>query len=1584
MHIGRFIIFLLFLPALLPKAAAQEYKHLDSLVSQADSFYAVKNYDSSLVINLRALQWIRNNKQENYTNILSAQVMLNIGRCYKKKEDPENTHRFLSFALRQSRANRIDIDIETAFIELNDLHRSISINNQLFNYPAIAATEETSIFYPVTKVEVISADSIRITIQAGKYDGITDSVKRGGIISKWESKDVQRPYGLVNCYPREVGNNYTIAHATNDSLLQVLPGDLVELKTRVPVSWKNLAISVSANRLIYFQNNYREPIYNSRYLYYYADSLTNNDIARIMKNQIDEAVRILAEDTVAGGGYAEVKGSKGIFAGENIIKAMANSTDDHLKLFLDFVNAFPRKYMGTPYKFSEVYATWVINNTPMDPAVVSSFLIKQPTSIIRKKLAGNLSKDITDNELIVRWFNEGMLMANADNIDSAQYMAQLIQDASFALNDKLNEGWANYLTGFTEKKLGNYKKADSSFKKSLAQFIQSGNKEGEGWAISAIANLRSSEQIKVSVQTGHLFPYIIAISPNSRFMATGGIYDKFIKIWDVTLGREISTFTAHTSDIYALQYSPNGRYLVSSSYDSTIKIWNAYDYSLIKTINTRRPEMAVIFTPDSKQLVAGGRDSLIKFYDISTGAIAKTLLQVHNASITGLAFSPANSTVLFSCGSDSLVYKWDLETGDWDRRYKERSRVIGVWVSNNGKYMCSLTSDSLVNVWDLENKKRYFRIKAHAKSNGSWGTYATPSFSADSKTLALALGADSLCIINLATLKERNYLYSSADGYGLFDVKFSPDGNYLAGRLADGGPIRIFNFSNWDFESNSSLSHKDIKTYYTLPLNIQFTKDDNELAIVHDGVSKVNLKNGSTSFLYFGALSFQNNYILLNNENIGIYTDTELPSLKFYDYTKKEFVGKVSLPDATEKLTHFELSADNRYVFLGGDNGTIAGFELATYKKIFSHVYNKSKNKILKGYSALRYDSIRQRLFAREILNRIVIIDVKNGNILDSIMTEDALTLEITPKFIYVPGGDGAVYKYDATTLKLLKKIKVYKDKKLCYNSVMSYDYRYLVVQIADKFVTLDTKTDKVLYEKYDHDYENGMMAISHNNKTLATGGFDCKVNMYDLATGNKIATIFTPRGKDFMIADSKGNYLAPKNTLDAVTFNLNNNSYGFEQFDTRFNRPDLVLKQLGRADSSLITSYYAAYKKRLKKLDITESSLGDDVHLPVVRLKDRFTVKPATSLSEYEMEIECYDAKYPLQSLQVLVNNSPVFGTAGKVISSNANRTTLKVKVPLSTDKNLVKVFCTNSKGAISLTETIEISSSYKPPTPAKTYFIGIAVSNYKDTSMNLRFAAKDVRDLATSFGKIFKSNFEADTLIDSRATKENILALREKLMKTTVNDKVIISVNGHGLLSDSLDFYYATYDIDFKKPTQKGLKYEDLEALLDGIPARKKLLLIDACHSGALDKEEMLAQQNKITTIKDTATDNGSVSGFASRGLIVKDKKAAVDANSSYEVMQNLFADISAGNGAIVISAAGGMEYAFESEKWNNGVFTYCIRKGIEEVMADRDGGNADRRVDVAELKNYVSKKVSELTKGKQRPVSRRENIEFNWVVW
>ncbi len=314
-------------------------------------------------------------------------------------------------------------------------------------------------------------------------------------------------------------------------------------------------------------------------------------------------------------------------------------------------------------------------------------------------------------------------------------------------------------------------------------------------------------------------------------------------------------------------------------------------------------------------------------------------------------------------------------------------------------------------------------------------------------------------------------------------------------------------------------------------------------------------------------------------------------------------------------------------------------------------------------------------------------------------------------------------------------------------------------------------------------------------------------------------------------------------------------------------------------------------------------------------------------------------------------------------------------MSIPLARGNNSIKVYCTNSQGIKSLRESFAIISNYSTTKPAKTYFIGIGVAQYKDAGMNLQYSAKDIRDLATTFSNLY-NDVVIDTFLNEKVTRENILALRKKLMDTDVNDRVIMAVTGHGLLNKAFDFYYATWDMDFKAPEKRGIKYEDLEGLLNNVPAQKKLLLIDACHSGALDKEELISNKTSLVS----RADNEQISGITPRGVI-KLYAAKPTNNTSFQVMQNLFADLSNSNGAVVISAAGGMEYALESARWNNGVFTYCVRKGIEEKRADVEGGNNDTRVSVQELQQYVSKKVSELTGGKQQPTSRRENVDFEW---
>ena len=269
--------------------------------------------------------------------------------------------------------------------------------------------------------------------------------------------------------------------------------------------------------------------------------------------------------------------------------------------------------------------------------------------------------------------------------------------------------------------------------------------------------------------------------------------------------------------------------------------------------------------------------------------------------------------------------------------------------------------------------------------------------------------------------------------------------------------------------------------------------------------------------------------------------------------------------------------------------------------------------------------------------------------------------------------------------------------------------------------------------------------------------------------------------------------------------------------------------------------------------------------------------------------------------------------------------------------------------------------------------YVISVGVSEYAESAYNLRYAAKDANDIASLFEtrKDQYGNVIIEKLTNRNATRANILKVKEILLQSKVDDEVIIFLAGHGLLDQNLDYYLATWDMNFGDPAENGLAYSDVEDLLNGIPARKKILMIDACHSGEIDKEEM-----EILASASIQDQEIKFRGFPARG-----GSDHYGLTNVFDLMKELFVDLRRGTGAIVISSSGGGEFAYESPSWNNGVFTYAFVEGLKSGNAD---ANKDGVILVSEIREYVFDRVQLLTTNLQHPTSRRDNLEFDFRVW
>ena len=70
----------------------------------------------------------------------------------------------------------------------------------------------------------------------------------------------------------------------------------------------------------------------------------------------------------------------------------------------------------------------------------------------------------------------------------------------------------------------------------------------------------------------------VAFSPDGRTVVSGS-WDKTLKLWSVSGGECLKTFEGHSSEVSGVAFSPDGRTVVSGSWDNTLKLWGAGSHS---------------------------------------------------------------------------------------------------------------------------------------------------------------------------------------------------------------------------------------------------------------------------------------------------------------------------------------------------------------------------------------------------------------------------------------------------------------------------------------------------------------------------------------------------------------------------------------------------------------------------------------------------------------------------------------------------------------------------------------------------------------------------------------------------------------------------------------------------------------------------------------------------------------------------------------------------------------------------------------------------------------------------------------------
>ncbi len=949
----------------------------------------------------------------------------------------------------------------------------------------------------------------------------------------------------------------------------------------------------------------------------------------------------------------------------------------------------------------------------------------------------------------------------------------------------------------------------------------------------------------------------LSFSPNGQFIVSASS-DSSVRIWDTATGALVHRIDEMADSV---GFTADGKHIVTSAMnDEPIKSWNLESGLLYRSTGDQSGgKTAVAMGFDGRHVVTASNDGSIRLWNTGTGELMRTIREPQG-HIDYLAVSPDGSRIATATNKlmERGVHVWDSTSGEQLGSYgfsSYRPGVLCLAISPDGRYFAVATEDKVIRIRDMRSGRTVSTLRGHTDF------VVTLAFSSDGRHIATGsydgtvrcwdpTTGETLWINDPFTITTQANMGPSRDWGIITSLAFSRDGCLLAVGSSDRS-IRLLDSSHGNIESVLGGKLLNAETLASSP--------DGRYFLVGSG-SRVELRELATGRLRRGyninppgrgiAADFSpdgrhfviGTLVLASNSESSNF----IPTLIIMDLQSSDVIR---IQDGHQKtIESVSYTRDGRRIISASDDAVVIR-EAATGRILMSFggdggITALSDDGRFLATASQSGGSIGLRNPESGALIQSLDVPCDGDNEIEAFLFGGAQTLSFSRngRFLIAGTGHGYLRTWDTESGELISR---YNRHSHPVESVShSHNGHFFASGDSAGIVKLwDTGTGELLVTMNGHVNSIRSVRFLPGDEILLTGSRDSTVKAWRIPDGKLLYSTISD-GSGNTLTWTPDGYFGGSEILarDKVHIVDGLSTYSIDQFFEAFNRPDVIRARMAGDDTAMSgTRLFDTIAPPPELLLEGRTPDGRFVGSP-----EEISIMDGTAT----IRVLANDMGGGIEEIRIFHNGSRIVYDSRNIGVRTETGSMREYTVSLVSGENTFKAVGFTPSRIQSIPASLTIRNDDSTADAPELWAVSVGINSYRNSRYNLNYAISDASGFLNTIkeaGNGLYSDIHDFLIVDEEATRDGIISAIEKVRdESDPEDVFMFFYAGHGIAMETemggrSEFFFIPTEVtqmtDINMLDESGISGPEFENMVSTIPARKQLLVLDACNSGAIN---------------------------------------------------------------------------------------------------------------------------------------------------